>query len=85
VVPRGALPEEPALAELPADPVANEIASPRMGHIDASVEASQERDESVLADRSEAVGGADSGDWVREEIDRGQGNPSDKARPRRGS
>jgi hypothetical protein len=80
VVPRGVLPEEPALAELPADPVAAEIASPRMGHSDASVETSQERDESVRADRSEAVGGADSGDWVREEIERGQGNPSDKAR-----
>jgi hypothetical protein len=31
VVPRGALPEEPALAELPADPIAaGEIASPAM-------------------------------------------------------
>ena len=31
VVPRGALPEEPALAELPADPVAaGETASPAM-------------------------------------------------------
>ena len=35
VVPRSELPEEPALAELPADPVAaGEIASPSMDHVE---------------------------------------------------
>ena len=39
VVPRGALPEEPALAELPADPIAaGEIASPAMEPGDAGIE-----------------------------------------------
>ena len=39
VVPRGVLPEEPALAELPADPVAaGEIASPATEPGDAGIE-----------------------------------------------
>jgi glycine/D-amino acid oxidase-like deaminating enzyme len=39
VVPRGALPEEPALAELPADPIAaDEIAPPAMEPGDAGIE-----------------------------------------------
>jgi hypothetical protein len=39
VVPRGVLPEEPALAELPADPIAaGEIASPAMEPGDAGIE-----------------------------------------------
>jgi hypothetical protein len=86
VVPREVLPEEPALAELPADPVAaGEIASPPMDHVDADDEAAQQKGEFVPADRREAAGRAESGDWLREEIDRGEGHAGDNARRRRGS
>jgi hypothetical protein len=44
VVPRSELPEEPALAELPADPVAaGEIASPSMEPGDSAIEPADAR------------------------------------------
>jgi hypothetical protein len=79
VVPRAELPEEPALAELPADPVANENASPRIDRVDA--EAAQQNGEFVPSDRREAAGRAESGDWPRDETDRAQGYAGNKTRP----
>ncbi|MGZ3359796.1 MAG: hypothetical protein ACXWJC_11720 [Croceibacterium sp.] len=79
VVPRAELPEEPALAELPADPAANEIAPPRIDRVDA--EAVRQSGEFVPLDRHDAAGRAESGDWPRDEIDRGQGHAGNKTRP----
>jgi hypothetical protein len=79
VVPRGVLPEEPALAELPADPVAAEIAAPLIDRADA--EGARQSGEFVASDRRDAAERGESGDWPREDMDRAQGYAGNKTRP----
>lgn len=79
VVPRAELPEEPALTELPADPVTNEIVSPRIDRADA--EDAQQIGEFAPSDRRDVAGRSESGDWPPDEINRGQGYAGNKTRP----
>jgi gamma-glutamylputrescine oxidase len=79
VVPRAELPEEPALTELPADPVTNEIVSPRIDRADG--EDAQQIGEFAPSDRRDVAGRAESGDWPPDEINRGQGYAGNKTRP----